>query len=305
MLDTGKSTLARRLEFLYGSMRFLLRCMFARPRQKLVFHGAYSPILWLAVLIPSTHTISILQGSELNVDFHGWRAVLIRLILRRSALVVCRNEAQVAAAVKVAGIEPGKCQIVHWGLAEALFGIPRSSRPDNVVIISPRASQREYNIPVVMGLIRRLKNLGHPLHFIYVKFNATISIDGSGVIDECLENPSQEILWQAMARSDICLSIPDYDGLSNTLLEALALGTYPIISDLSAYEFLRGNSHLATLVQIGVNESQDMDSLVTAVEKVLGDIDLIRRWADERRGYARTEFEEGQGLERLYAEIDA
>ncbi|WP_174525483.1 hypothetical protein [Curvibacter delicatus] len=177
-------------------MRFLLRCMFARPRQKLVFHGAYSPILWLAVLIPSTHTISILQGSELNVDFHGWRAVLIRLILRRSALVVCRNEAQVAAAVKVAGIEPGKCQIVHWGLAEALFGIPRSSRPDNVVIISPRASQREYNIPVVMGLIRRLKNLGQPiskyelLRLIAQVYGKKIDIvrDDSFVIDRSLNS---------------------------------------------------------------------------------------------------------------------
>lgn len=303
IVDTGKRGLMRRFDYTIRSLSLLvLGAMSIRP-VRLVFHGAYSPILWLAVLLPRIQTIAILQGSELNVDFRGWRAVLIRLILRHSILIACRNQAQLTKAVRLCGIKADRCSIVNWGLDDKLFAIPRSTPDERVLIVSPRASQPEYNIPIVLNAIRRMKDAGYRIRFCYVRFNATMEIATDDVADEVLVEPTQGELWKALADADLCISVPSYDGLSNTILEALALGAFPIFSDLPAYEFLKRDPVLGCPVNIDSPALDAAERLFEAIRDAVERIDDIRGGVEERRRHANDSYRRGSGLERLYDAI--
>lgn len=296
LIDSGHGNFGRLASYLLKSAGFLLR-QIVLP-QYLIFHGAYNPILWPALLYGRTKAVSILQGSELTVDFRGVRAKIIKLILTRSTLVVCRNEAQRAEAVRLCGVDPQRCLIVNWGLNQELFDVRRPSADAKIVVISPRATQSEYNIPTIFHAVERLKAKGISLHFIYVKFNSRFEIKDS-VVDEFLADPSQSVLWQAIARSDLCVSIPGYDGLSNTLLETLALGTFPVFSDLAPYAFLKDDVRLGRPVELDETVQLNEDRLVAALEGAIDEIDTIRAGVEFRRCYARVRFQAGRGLEEL------
>ncbi len=297
LIDSGHGDFGRLLSYLFKSIGFLLRQIV--QRQHLIFHGAYNPILWPALLWGKAKTISILQGSELTIDFRGVRAKIIKLILTRSALVVCRNEVQRSEAIRLCGIDPERCLIVNWGLNQELFDLQRPSANTKIVVISPRATQNEYNIPVIFRAVERLKANGVPVHFIYVRFNSRFEMTGSGVVDELLVDPPQSVLWQAIARSDLCISIPSYDGLSNTLLETLSLGTFPVFGDLAPYAFLKEDPRLGLPVELDDVAQSNEDRLLAAFEKAVDEIDTVRAGVEFRRGYAHERFLAGRGVEEL------
>jgi hypothetical protein len=166
-------------------------------------------------------------------------------------------------------------------------------------MISPRATQEEYNIPIIFRAIERLKAMGVPLHFIYVKFNARFEIADRAVVDECLVEPSQSVLWQAIARSDLSISVPSYDGLSNTLLETLALGAFPIFSDLAPYAFLKEDVRLGHPVRLQGTARSDEDELVTVLVNAVEKIEAVRNGVEFRRRYANEHFKAGRGVEEL------
>lgn len=200
------------LRFLIACACVMIRILLSPAPAKILLHGAYSPVLWLLLLLRRVHAVSILQGSELNVDFTGLRVRLITLILRRSALVVCRNEAQRKLAVELGQAQPGRCVIVNWGLKDELFTVPFPPRQAEPVLISPRATQREYNIQAIFAAVARLKKEGQRFRFIYVRFNPTFTLDDLSAADEVLEAPPQNLLWEKIAQADLCISVPDYDG---------------------------------------------------------------------------------------------
>lgn len=297
LIDSGRGNVGRLASYLFGAVVFLLR-QILQP-QYLIFHGAYNPILWPALLFGRTKAVSILQGSELTVDFRGVRAKVIKLILTRSVLVVCRNEAQRAEAVRLCGVDPHRCLIVNWGLKQELFDVNRLTPDSAIVVISPRATQSEYNIPTIFHAVERLKAKGIPVRFIYVRFNSRFEIEGDGIVDECLADPPQSVLWQAIAQSDLCVSIPAYDGLSNTLLETLALGSFPVFSDLPPYDFLKEDARLGRPVELDELSQPNEDRLVVALEDVISDIDNVRAGVEFRRRYAHERFRIGRGLDEL------
>ena len=297
--DTSKGPF-RRLRAALWSVLFFVRFALSRQRRNVVFHGAYSPVFWILLLLGRIHGISILQGSELNTDFKGWRAHLIRTILLRSKLVVCRNEAQRLEAERLIGVPANRCIIVHWGLNPELFDIPRPVLGTDIVVISARATQAEYNIPAIFEAVKRLRQEGGRIHFVYVRFNATFEIDALDIADEVLDCPEQPELWRAIAASDIAVSVPDYDGLSNTLMETLALGSFPLSSDLPPYAFLSKDSRLGSLVAVSPGEPRETaDHIYAALQRAMNRVDEIRRAAEFRRDYAEQHFRNGQGILKL------
>lgn len=297
--DTGKGPL-RQLRALGWSLVMFVRFAFSRQRRNVVFHGAYSPTFWILMLLPSVRGIAILQGSELNTVFSGWRASVVRIILTRSELVVCRNAAQQDDVQRLTGVPADRCLIVHWGLNQALFDLPRPPAAAKVVMISPRATQPEYNIPAIFEAVERLRHEGHSLHFIYVRFNTSFDLDVGDASDEELNEPRQADLWNAIARSDIAVSVPDYDGLSNTLMETLALGTFSISSDVAPNAFLASDSRLGDLVNVASgNAEETTNNIYGALKHAIARIDEIRQGAAFRRDYARQHFRIGRGVDEL------
>jgi len=299
VLDTGRRKRIDTLRFLIACACLMIKVLLSPAPAKILLHGAYSPVLWLLLLLRRVHVVSILQGSELNVDFTGLRARLITLILRRSALVVCRNEAQRKLAVELGEAQPERCVIVNWGLKEELFDVPFPPRQAEPILISPRATQREYNIQVIFAAVARLKKEGQRFRFIYVRFNPTFALDDLSAADEVLEAPPQNLLWTKIAQADLCISVPDYDGLSNTILETLALGSMPLYSELPPYAFLKQDARLGISTELGDSFEQNVQRLQETIKHALSQLDEIRSGSHFRRDFAETHFRTGSGLEHI------
>lgn len=305
VLDTGRRSRRDMLRFLLSCACLIVETLISPRPLKIVLHGAYSPVLWILLMLRRVHAISILQGSELNVDFIGLRAWIIQLILRRSVLIVCRNEAQRSQAIELGKAQHECCVIVSWGLNNDLFDLPLSHRAGDPVLISPRATQSEYNIPVIFAAVAKLKKEGYRVRFIYVRFNPTFDLEDNSIADEILEAPPQNVLWEKLAQADLCISVPDYDGLSNTILETLALGSTPLFSDLPPYAFLKQDDRLGVRVALGDSFEQKVERLHLSLQRALSHLGEHRASAGFRRSFAEAHFRVGSGVERIVEALRA
>lgn len=299
ILDTGDRSSTGIIKFICHCALEILRVLGTTKPTYIIFHGAYSPILWPLLLLCRVRAVSILQGSELNVDFVGVRTHLVTLILQRSVLIACRNVVQRDEAVRLCGVKRERCVIVNWGLSKDLFDLPLPHRSGEPVLISPRATQSEYNIPVIFAAVAKLKKEGYRVRFIYVRFNPTFDLEDSSVADEILEAPPQKVLWEKLAQADLCISVPSYDGLSNTILETLALGSTPLFSDLPPYAFLKQDDRLGIGVALGDSFEQKVERLHSSLQHALSHLGELRSSAVFRRSFAEAHFREGSGVDRI------
>ncbi len=299
IINTNSTRLLFRFNFYLSGFILMLKALILPGKTKIVFHGCYNHFLWFIFFISNPVTISIIQGSELNVDFTGIRAHIIKSILTHSVFVVCRNQAQIEQAISLTGVSSKNCFIVNWGLSQELFDIPTRNSFKVPVIISPRATQEIYNIPIIFNVIKRLKDEGHRLRFVYVRFNPTFELSNTDVADEILDSLSQQVLWEKMAAADLCISVPDYDALSNTVMEALALGSLPVVTNLLSYDFLKKDARLAINVEFGASLSQNAEHLYMAIKKALNDLEVIQGGIEFRRKFAQDYLKASKGINSI------
>jgi glycosyltransferase involved in cell wall biosynthesis len=299
ILDTGRLTKKDVIRFIYAALLAIFKTLSSTKPTCILLHGAYSPVFWPLLLLRRVRAVSILQGSELNVDFSGIRKHIIILILKNSDLVVCRNASQKSEAIRLCSVSSERCLIVNWGLNKELFNYPLKARSLEPVIISPRATQAEYNIQIIFEVISRLKREGHLLRFIYIKFNSKFEISETSVADLILDSPPQEELWNAIATADLCISVPDYDGLSNTVIESLALGVMPVYSALAAYDFLSQDKRLGIPLELGKSSIEKAEQLYKTLKNAFERIEVIRLDAEIRRDFAAKHFKKASGVEKI------
>ena len=264
-----------------------------------IFHGAYSPILWLVVIFSNVKVISIIQGSEIETDYKGFRSILIKFLLNRSNLVLCRSAVQRQKIISLTSTRPELCHIINWGLNKELFDIQRKVEKNYFKIISARATQPEYNIDIIFQVIKKLKNEGYKIKFCYIEFNKTINIPNQEIPDIKIINPDQIALWKEIASSDLSISIPKYDGFSNTIIESLALGTYNICGDLKQYKFFKNNKSIGKLFKLGSTDKETAKNLYDVIKYTLPKIKKIRQNSEKRRIFALKKFSKGEGLDKL------
>ena len=288
--------------FILVSIKTLVHCILF-SNTKIVFHGAYNSILWILVLITKNFVITILQGSELEKDYTKLRSLFINLILKNSKLIVCRNQEQFSFLQEKMDIKHHNLIIINWGLNKNLFNIVRKKTTKTINIISPRASQSEYNIDIIFDALERLKSKHKNIVFTYVKFNSKIKIKNESIVDKKNISPNQDKLWQELVNSDICISIPIYDGFSNTVLESLALGTYVVLSDIRAYNSFKNKKYLAKFIKLTNEKEVNIKNLYNVLKLTLNDIDFIRRTSNKRRNYIYNNFSNRKNLNVLLDKI--
>jgi len=300
VLDTSKKTFLKKITFIYKSIFLLVMASFFFKKINIIFHGAYNSVLWMMIFFPRVRIISILQGSEIEKDYYGFRSILIRLILKHSNLILCRSNAQKLKVIELVSVKTEVCEIVSWGISNNLLSITKNNNNNKYIkIISPRATQPEYNIEIIFKVIKKLKKEGYHIKFCYVEYNKTIDLLDQEVVDKKMNNSSQTDLWQEIANSDVCISIPEYDGFSNTIIESIALGTYNICSDLTAYQFFKKNSSIGVLSKLGVSNNEKFDNLYEKIKVSIIKIEKIRNDSSKRSAFAIKNFYKVEGLDKL------
>lgn len=299
VLDTSRKTFLKIIAFIYKSIFLFFVALFFFKKINIIFHGAYNSVLWMIIFFPRVRIISILQGSEIEKDYYGFRSILIRLILKHSNLILCRNNAQKLRVIELASVKTEVCEVVSWGLTNNLLSITKNNNNKYIKIISPRATQPEYNINIIFKVIKKLKKEGYNIKFCYVEYNKTIDLLDQEVVDKKMINSSQTDLWQEIANSDLCISIPEYDGFSNTIIESIALGTYNICSDLTAYQFFKKNSSIGVLSKLGVSNNEKLLNLYEKIKVSIIKIEKIRNDSSKRSAFAIKNFSKVEGLDKL------
>jgi len=202
------------------------------------------------------------------------------------------------------GINPKKINTFPFGIDSAKF-FPSPETRKEFTLISTRSLTPLYNIQIILESLSYLKKEG---------FKGNLVIIGEGPEEEKLRKRARELeisncvtfvgavphdqVGGYLQKSQIYLSMSLTDGASTSLLEAMACGTFPIVSNIPANrEWIIDNEN-GFLVP-----PSDPRKLAERIKKALNDSHLIQTAAQtniqivKQRGILRNNLEK---LEDLY-----
>ncbi len=205
-----------------------------------------------------------------------------RLVLRRADRVLA-DSANLAAAARALGAPAERVLEIPWGVDLARFAPGAAREPG--LLLSTRMHEPVYDLPVLIeGVAPVLRR----------RAQARLVIAGDGGLRPALERlaarvlpPGRyafvgrlapEVLAGWLGRADVYLSASRSDSTSLSLLEAMASGAIPVVTDLEGNRewVLEGDG--ARLFPVG-----DCSGLTRALEAALDD----PRWAAQARARNR------------------
>ncbi len=289
-----------------------------------VLHAHYARIYgWLAALAffrPLVVTVwggDILGDQGAFSDFLGRR--LTPLALRRADLVTAHSRFLRDRVVRLRGRSAGVEIVGCPGVDRRSFrpGIDTEALReelrlgDGPVVFCPRIIDPLYNTETVVraipGVAREVprvrfifsEHMGSASHIRSMKSLAVeLGVGGTALFVDAISHELMPLYFN-LARAMV--SIPDSDGMPQSLLEAMACGTVPVVADLPQYE---------GVVREGVNaltvNRKDPRSVAQALIKLLKDEDARARLS---RAAAATTAEgmdyevEMARMEKLYFQV--
>jgi len=216
---------------------------------------------------------------------------IVQRVLRAAELITVPSDTMRDAVSELLGPEhPREISVFQYGVEvrrltqvserERAALPPRAERP--VRIVSARAFLHLYRIDVLLDALARLRDEG-------LAFECELFGDGPlraeleqqaerlGLADSCrfhgAVSPLEVERW--VARSDVYVSVAESDGVSLALLEALALGAVPVLSDIPANRDWVHHGHSGALTAI------EPAAVADAIRTALG-VDPLRAAADNQ-----------------------
>ena len=182
-------------------------------------------------------------GSDMLIDYPSSfvHRLQIEYALKRAALVTTDAES-LSAAVEQAGVEPSRISEIYFGIDPAVFNREgRTGRGDGPLrIISTRNLYSIYRIDVLLAAFAGLSE----------RTAATLVICGDGPERASLEDEAKKLgigdrvtfagrlepagIAGELKKADIYVSTSSSDSTSVSLLEAMACGAVPVVTDLEA-----------------------------------------------------------------------
>jgi glycosyltransferase involved in cell wall biosynthesis len=285
-LEDGPAALgARRLPRapLPGALRYPLAVPALRREL-----AAFRPELVDAHFVPNYGLMGALAGWR-PLSIAAWGSDLLlaagrdpfqraraRFALRRAALVLC-DAANLAEAARRAGARPETVRAIPWGVDRARFRPAAAREPG--LLLSTRMHEPVYDMPTVLAGFARVL-AAHP------RAHAVIAGDGS--LRPRLESLAAASLpagryrftgriepadlAELLARAEVSVSASRSDSTAQSLLEAMAAGAIPVVTDIPGNREWVGPGDGARLFAAG-----DAAGLAAAVDAVLRDPDWAAR----------------------------
>ncbi len=201
----------------------------------LVEHGFFAAITGFSPLVVSA------WGSDLLI--HPQRSLINRLLVnytvKRSSLIHVMAPFM-ARKIEEMGIHRGKIISANFGVDEALLDVQPQSRKGRPILVSTRMLKDVYNNATLIRAIAVVRKC-HP--------DVLLRLAGDGPLRKPLETLVDELGLQtnvefagflsgskligALSAANLYLSTSLSDGTSVSLLEAMAVGLFPIVSDIA------------------------------------------------------------------------
>jgi glycosyltransferase involved in cell wall biosynthesis len=168
---------------------------------------------------------------------------MARVAIKRAGIIHAWGENMAHALFRL-GADRSKVLIGHRGilLDQFTYHEPFGER-NAITFVCTRSLYAEYHHDLVLDVLKALEDF-----FLDIQFLLVVIGDGSRkeflvhyANELCLRSeikwvgripPDHVLDW--LTKSDIYISLPDTEGVSSSLLEAMASGCYPIVTDLPA-----------------------------------------------------------------------
>jgi len=223
-----------------------------------------------------------------------------RFVLRRADLVLA-DAANLAGAARALGAAPGKVHMIPWGVDLGLFRL--SAERERGLIVSARMHEPVYDLETILHAVKPVLERDPRAHLV---------VTGDGSLRARLERQAAALLpggrWRfvgrlapdelaaLLARADVYLSASRSDSTSVSLLEAMAAGAVPVVSDIEGNREWVAEGDGARLFPCG-----DAAAFTIALEHALGDAE----WAAAARARNRRVVEERADRELNLGRIEA
>ena len=197
-----------------------------------------------------------------------------RFVLRRADLVLA-DAANLAGAARALGAAPGKVHMIPWGVDLGLFRL--SAERERGLIVSARMHEPVYDLGTILQAVKPVLERDP---------RAQLVVTGDGSLRAGLERQAAALLpagrWRfvgrlapdelaaLLARADVYLSASLTDSTSISLLEAMAAGAVPVVSDIEGNREWVAEGDGARLFPCG-----DAAALTIALERALGDAEWV------------------------------
>ena len=225
-------------------------------------------------------------GSDLLVGARRSAAQrqLARWVLRRADRITCVSQ-DLAQAALALGAPPERVEVVSWGVDTGIFhsappGLLPAGPP---IVLSIRAMRPLYNPLDIARAIPAVLAQAPEARFVIRTYNGDSNllaqvrslIDLAGVaaaVEYVDELPDDRAIAELYRRAAVAVSVPSSDGTPQSVLEAMACGAVPVLSDLPSLREWVDEDREAFLVPVG-----DSAAIASAVIRLLTEPDLRSR----------------------------
>jgi glycosyltransferase involved in cell wall biosynthesis len=223
-----------------------------------------------------------------------------RYVLRRADLVLADAE-NLARAARTLGAAPAKVRMIPWGVDLDLFR--RAAERERGLIVSARMHEPVYDLETILRAVKPVLERDP---------RARLVVAGDGSLRAALERQAAALLpagrWcfvgrlapgelaTLLSRAEVYLSASLTDSTSVSLLEAMAAGAVPVVSDIEGNREWVADGDGARLFPCG-----DAAALTSALERALDDVE----WVAAARTRNRHVVEERADRERNLGRIEA
>jgi glycosyltransferase involved in cell wall biosynthesis len=241
-------------------------------------------------------------GSDLLVAgrANALQRVRARAVLRAADLVIADAE-NLARAARELGARPERVRAIPWGIDRTRF-VPSGTREPGL-LLSTRMHEEVYDIPTILRGVAPVMAR---------RPETTLVVAGDGSLRPAHERLAGELLpagrWRFtgrlrpeelaswLGRAGVYLSASRSDSTSLSLLEAMAAGALPVVSDIEGNREWVADGDGARLFACG-----DAAGLARAVESALAEAD----WAEAARARNAAVVEARGDWSRNFAHIEA
>ncbi|OHB74850.1 MAG: hypothetical protein A2Z25_09150 [Planctomycetes bacterium RBG_16_55_9] len=227
-----------------------------------IVHAHYATSCGLTALVCGFHpTVVTVHGSDLTTGIKSriWRPLLRRIFKFADCVnTVSKDLEQMAVSL---GTDPDKIATLTPGIDTDKFVFADRTKTylsRTLRLICTRRLEPVFDHPTILSALARLKEKGVQFHTTFV---------GGGTLLDALKRRAGDIglngcvsfagrvcnddLPEILARNDVYLSASQWDGTSLSLLEAMAMGLFPIVSDIKANAALLRHSVDGLLHKVG------------------------------------------------------
>jgi glycosyltransferase involved in cell wall biosynthesis len=209
---------------------------------------------------------------------------LARWVLHRADYVTCVSELLAQAALEL-GADPQRVEVAFWGVDTEIFHPAPPSAPDvgAPLVLSIRAMRPIYD-PLVIAraipkVLARIPEATFAIRTYSVddslltEFRTLVEEAGaSSSVEYIGDLPGDQAIAELYRRAAVVVSVPLSDGTPQSVLEAMACGSVPVVSDLPSLRLWVQHEREALLAPVG-----DADAVADAIGRLLANRELHGR----------------------------